>query len=146
MADYGSLQDHSDAVLALLYATSLTIYPSEDGGALTVPNGAPPPYVTVHTAVDRPNGGRLPTRSTRMRMRVYVHCVGADDIQARGLSDRIADVLLDVKPAIAGRNCFPIRHEGNREQPPREDESTGALLVTLTEIYRLETLPGVDGS
>jgi hypothetical protein len=146
MADYGSLQVEADAVLALLYATSLTIYPSEDGGAVTVPNGAAPPYVTVHFASERPLGGRLTTRSTRSRTRIYTHCVGADDIQARGVSDLVAGALLDVRPAIAGRTCFPIRHEGNREQPPREDESIGALLVTLTEIYRLETLPGVDGS
>lgn len=143
MADYGTLQSEADSVLALLYASTLDVYPSEDGGALTVPNGTPPPFLSVHFATTRPNGGRLPTRSTRTVTRIYCHCVGADDIQARGVSDLVAAALLDVKPVIAGRTCFPIRHESN--QPPREDESTGALLTTLTEVYRLETLPGVDG-
>jgi hypothetical protein len=145
MADYGLLQDHADAVLGLLYASDLTVYPSETGGAATVPNEAPPPFVSVHLAVYRPNGGRLTTRSTRMVARIYANCVGADDIQARGVSDLVAAALLDVRPTIAGRTCFPIRHE-TQQQPPREDESAGALLVTLTEIYRLESLPGVDGS
>lgn len=146
MADYGSLQDHADAVLDLLYASDLTVYPAETGGSTTVPDGAQPPFVSVHMAVDRPLGGRLTTRSTRLRMRIYAHCVGEDDIQARGVSDLVAEALLDKRPAIAGRSVFPIRHEGDRERPPREDESIGELTVTLTELYRIESLPGVDGS
>lgn len=142
--EYGLLQDHSDAVMDLLYASSLTVFPSEDGGAVIVPNGTPPPFVTAHTVVGRLNGNRLPTRSTRLLVRIHVHCTGVDDVQARGVSDLVAAALLDVRPVIAGRTCFPIRHES--QQPPREDESTGALLATLTEVYRLETLPGVDGS
>lgn len=146
MADYGSLQDHADGVLDLLYSIgpTLTVYPEATGGATTVPNGAEPPFVSVHLAADRPIGHSLSHRSTRMRARIYVHCVGADDIAARAVSDLVAGALLDQRPDIPGRTVFPIRHETDR--PPREDESTGDLLVTLTEVYRLETLPGVDGS
>lgn len=146
MADYGRLQDHADAVLELLRADDdLTVYPDEGGGATTVPNGAEPPYASVHLAVYRPEGGRLTTRSTRMVARIYVHCVGGDDIAARAVSDIVAGKLLDVRPGIAGRTCFPIRHESQQQQP-REDESAGDLTATLTEVYRLESLPGVDGS
>jgi hypothetical protein len=145
MADYGSLQDHADAFLALIDAEPLlTWYPAESSGANTLPNGAAPPFLTVHFVVDRPLGGRLTTRSTRMRMRAHCHCVGADDIAARAVSDLLAGAVLDRVPLITGRTCFPIRHETSH--PPREDESTGALTATLTEIYRLESLPGVDGS
>jgi hypothetical protein len=146
MADYGNLQDDADAVLDLLYAIgpTLSVYPAAGGGAVTVPNGTPPPYATVHFAVGRPLGGRLPARSTRQLTRIYVHCVGGDDIAARAVSVLVAGALLDVKPAITGRTCFPIRHESH--QPPREDESTGVLTVTLTEVYRLESLPGTGGS
>lgn len=146
MADYGYLQDHADAVLDLLRASDLVVYPAEVGGTVTVPDGASPPYVSVHFAAERPLGGRLTHRSTRMRMRIYCHCVGQTDIAARAVSDMVSEALLDQLVVIPGRSCYPIRHEGNREQPPREDESTGILTATLTEIYRLESDPGVDGS
>jgi len=145
MADYASLQDHADAVLALLRAQpDLTVYPPEGGGPNTVPNGALPPYVSVHIASDRPLGARLTMRSTRMRIRIYCHCVGADDIGARAVSDLVADVLLDAKVIIAGRSCYPIRSETGRD--PREDESTGQSFVTITDTYRLESDPGSTGS
>jgi hypothetical protein len=141
MADYGDFQDHVDAYLALLRAAAdLTVYPAIEGGTKTVPSVASPPYVAAHFAAERPSGGRLDMRSTRMVVRGYLHCVGASDIAARVVSGKVAAVLLDVRPVIAGRSCAPIRHETSRE--PRNDESTGALVATLTEVYRLETLPG----
>lgn len=145
MADYASLQDHATAVLELLRAqASLTVYPPEDGGPTIVPAHAVPPYVSVHMAADRPLGGRLDMRSTRFRMRIYCHCVGADDIGARAVSDLVADALLDKVVTIAGRSCYPIRSETGRD--PREDESTGRSVVTITDTYRLESDPGASGS
>lgn len=145
MADYGSLQDHADAVLALLRAEpDLTVYPDEDGGPTIVPRAATPPYVSVHLVADRPLGGRLDMRSTRMRVRIYTHSVGADDIGARAVADQVAAALLDVKVTITGRSCYPIRSDGGRD--PREDESTGRSVVTISETYRLESDPGTTGS
>jgi hypothetical protein len=146
MTEYGSLQEHADAYLDLLRGIGppLTVYPAEGGGVQTVPPGAEPPYVAAHFYGERPNGGRLTMGSTRMRLRAYLHCVGATDIAARAVSDLVASALLDVRPDIPGRSVYPIRHESSRE--PREDESIGALFSTLTEIYRLESNPGVDGS
>lgn len=145
MADYGTLQTHATAVLALLRAQpNLTVYPPETGGLSTVPEGASPPYVSVHVASDRPSGEKLDLRSTRMRVRIYCHCVGANDIAARAVSDKVADALLDVSPVINGRNCFPIRHEQSREPDP--EEPIAHTTVTITEVYRLESVPGRDGS
>lgn len=144
MADYGHLQDDANAILALLYATTLTVYPDEDGGLTIVPTGAVPPYVSVHFASVAALGGTLSHRSTRHATRVYCHCVGADDIAARAVSVAVRDALLDIVPTIAGRVCFPIRNEVGRD--PREDESTGAGRITITDTYRLESLPGASGS
>jgi len=145
MADYTTLQEHADAVLALLRAQlGLTVYPAADGGPTVVPPGAQPPYVSVHMAADRPLGGRLDMRSTRFRMRIYTHAVGRDDIAARAVSDMVADALLDVKVVIGGRSVYPIRSEVGRD--PREDESTGVGVITITETYRLESDPGPTGS
>lgn len=145
MSDYGQLQDHAEAVLALLYdQPDLTVYPAEAGGPELVPRGAQPPYVSVHIDADRPLGGRLTMRSTRMRVRIYCHCVGANDMAARAVDDLVAAALLDVRPVIAGRTVYPIRSEVGRD--PRADDSTGATVVTITSTYRLETDPGTDGS
>lgn len=132
-------------MLARLYdVVDLTVYPDEGGGLTMVPNGATPPYVSVHFVADRPLGGRLDMRSTRMRVRAICHCVGSDDIAARVVSDLVSGALLDVVPTIVGRVCYPIRSEVGGD--PRADESTNELVVTITDTYRLESDPGRDGS
>lgn len=144
MADYGSLQDHADAMLDLLYAADLTVYPAEDGGPSTVPVGASPPYVSVHFAGDRPYGERQDGRSTYLRIRAYAHCVGANDIAARAVCDLVAAAWLDVRVDIHGRSRDRIKFEQSREASTTEP--VAQTTVTITDIYVLETSPGVDGS
>lgn len=145
MSDYGDLQDHADAFLALLRGDSeLTVYPEADGGLETVPTGAQPPYVAVHFVADDALGGRLSHRSTRHRMRAICHCVGANDIAARAVRGMVTRAVLDVIPEIPGRSVYPIRSEPGAES--REDESTGRLVVTIPAMFRLESDPGVESS
>lgn len=145
---YGWLQDHAAAMLDLLYAydaDELVVYPAEGGGPTIVPRGTPPPFVSIHFAADRPLGGRLTMLSSRLRLRAYAHCVGANDIAARTVSDLVAAAWLDVRPVILGRTVYPIRSELSRDDP-RPDQSTGIQYVTITDTYRLETDNGVGGS
>ena len=136
-----SLAAHADAVLALLYAVpNLTVYPAQDNGPRVAPNGATPPYVTVHFAAQRPKDGRQTMRSTSMRVRIYAHCSGATDDSARIVADLVAGALLDSRPSIDGRSSCLISHETN--QPPRPDESTGRLVSTLTEVYMFQSEAG----
>lgn len=140
----GAAQDHANALLALLRADpGLTVYPKVNGAAGSgtglVPAGSTPPYVAVHVTTDRPLGETLDMRSIRVVVRAYCHCVGANPTAARAVADRVAAALLDVKPAVTGRTVWPIRHDAS--QPPRNDESTGALVVDLVDVYRLESLP-----
>jgi hypothetical protein len=145
MADYGTLQDHADVMLELLRDdVELVVYPAESGGPTIVPPGALPPYVSVHFVADTPLGGQLDHRSTRMRVRAYAHCVGANDIAARAVSDRVRTAWLDVRPVIDGRVVYPIRNEVGRD--PTANEATGAGTVVITDTYRLETTPGRGGS
>lgn len=145
MGNYGSLQDHADALLVLLYADDeLTTYPAPDGGPTTVPAEAEPPYVSVHFAADRPSGGRLDGKSTRLKVRAYVHCVGANDIAARAVCERVALSWLDVRVDIPGRTRERVKFEQSR--PPDSTEPVARTTVTITDIYTLETWPGVDGS
>lgn len=145
MADYGSLVDHAAPVMALLYGQAgVTTYPAVAGGPSTVPPGTAPPYRSVHIVADRPDGQRLNHLSTRFRARIYVHHVGASTRAARELSDLTAEVLLDVRPDVDGRSCYPIRHESS--QQPLVNEPVAQTAVTITDVYRLESDPGVDGS
>lgn len=146
MADYGDLDDHATAFMAYLYANNdLTVYPQVDGGATTVPAGTPPPYVVVQIVSDAiPDGGRMTHKSTRFRMRAYCQCVGANDVAARIVAGIVSRAVLDQRPEIEGRACFPIRQEISRE--PLSSDTTGATTVTITSVYRLESEPGVGGS
>lgn len=140
MADISTLQEHAAAVLALLYAEpDLTVYPTQDGSAQVVPNGAAPPYVSVHLSAIRGLGGRLDHRSTRIAVRIYCHCAGANDEAARKVSDLVAATLLDQRPVIAGRSVYPIRNEVSL--PPDTNDSAGRTVVTITDTYRLESQP-----
>lgn len=144
MADYGSEQDHADAMLALLRAEVATVYPAASGGPATVPNGAAPPYVSVHFVSEHLDNNNLTTLSTRTRTRAYAHCVGANDIAARAMAAKVRDAWLDVVPVITGRSVYPIRHEQTREAQPTEP--IAATTVTITVVYRLEDQPGRQGS
>lgn len=145
MADYGLVQDHADAFLAYLYAESdLTVYPAQGGGNTTVPAGTTPPYVVVQIVADRPDGQRLTHLSTRLRMRAYCQCVGENDKAARAVSDLVAAAVLDKRPVIDGRSVYPIRQDVGRD--PLSSDTTGSTIVTITDVYRLESEPGRDGS
>jgi hypothetical protein len=145
VTDIGYLQDHADAVLDLLRSVpALAVYEESDGGPTTVPPGVDPPYVTVHMVSARTIGPDLTMRSTRMSVRIYTHSVGLNDVAARAVSDLVAEALLDQKPYIDGRVVFPIRQEVGND--PREDESAGYLTSTITETWRLDTLPGSSSS
>lgn len=139
------LYEHAEAMLNLLRADSnLVVFPEEDGGPELVPPGTQPPYVSVHFSRDQSLGGRMSHRSTRMRLRAYAHCVGATEAAAQVIADRVSDAWLDVIPFVDGRVCYPIRSDPGAE--PNPDESTGSLVVTLTEVYRLESDLGSSGS
>lgn len=140
------LQEHADAWLQLLRDDpDLTVYPeADDPGDSTelVPPDAAAPYVVVHLSFDlAPGPSGLVPATSRVICRGYAHCVGANDIAARAVADRVARAWLDVEPVLPGRQCYPIRFEAFAGAP-RSDTSTGTPVVELTHVYRLETLPG----
>lgn len=146
MADYGDEQDDATAMLELLYAqTDVTTYPAEDGGPSTVPTNALPPYRSVHFATEHTaEGGSMTHLSTRTITRAFVHCVGANDIAARAMVRKTKEAWLDVRLDLPGRNAVRIKHEQTRDAQPTEP--VAKTTVTITTIYRLEHVPGVDGS
>lgn len=139
-----SFVDHADAVRPLLDDTVLTVYEVRDGGEQQVPNDAAPPYVAVHYTAQRALGPTLDATSNRMVLRIITHSVGATEAAAREVSDIVAGALLNARPYVDGRSVAPIRQDV--AQDPRSDETTGVSVITITEAWRLETLPGLSSS
>ena len=141
-----TIQLHAQAVLNLLDADNvplaLVVY---DG---VVPPGVDPktsPYVLVYFATvtpgatDAPDKVGLTGNSDVVQVDAYCHSVGGSGAAARIVATRVRAALLNVRPTITGRVCFPIRHVDN--QPPRRDEDTGSLVVDAVDVYRLTTVP-----
>lgn len=134
------IQAHANAVLALLDADDAPPALVVLDGA--VPDNVSPPYVLVYFGDSSPEGAdghSLTGTSDRFVMRIVAHCVGGNQIAARAVAQRVRAALLDVTPTVAGRQCFPIRHEDG--QPTQRDESTGVLVMDKVDVYRLESLP-----
>jgi hypothetical protein len=106
----------------------------------SVPDGAVPPYALVYPTVTWPDGTpaqALDGRSRTCVTRWYVHAAGATDQSARSVAGRIRQLLLNVRPVIAGRSCGLIDQEASA--PPVRDETTGVLVLDIAAIYRLTT-------
>lgn len=131
------IAEHANAVLALLDADDgpppLVVF---DG---VVPSGTDPPYVVCYFASEYSEALSLVGSSDRFAMRAIVHSIGANQAAARAVAGRVRAALLDVVPVIAGRTCFPIRHdEGYGAEP---DQPTTAIVFDIVDVYRLESVP-----
>lgn len=136
-----TVQAHAAALLALLDADNtppaLVVL---DGH---VPAGQQPPYVLVYLRGVSPEDAEsrsMAGPSERFVLTATCHSVGATAMAARVVAQRVRAALLDVRPTVAGRSCFPIRHEESVE--PQRDETTGVLLMDQVDVYRLESVPG----
>lgn len=138
------IQDHANAVLALLAADGLlTTY---DGRVPDPPAVPAKQYVLVYMSASTPDGTAEPDKvplsgdSDVLDLSIVCHCVGGDATAARAISGRVRALLLNVRVVISGRACFPIRwREG---QPPQRDETTGRLVMDQVDVYGLKTVPG----
>jgi hypothetical protein len=140
------VQDLADAFLALVESAigspSLVVL---DG---KVPSGTEPPYALVYFYIETPDGLAAPDAvsltfdSDVIDAWAYVHCVGADPQaarSARAVSGRVRTAVLNRRLVVAGRSCFPIRHDSG--QPPRRDEDAGPAVMDLVDVYRFRSVP-----
>ena len=135
-----TVREHADALLALARGAG-------PGTAMTVldganPDDAVPPYVLVYFAdgdPEEPESRPLNGRPDRYVLRGIFHLVGGNAAATRALGDKLRARLLNVVPAVVGRQCFPVRREDSI--PPQRDESTGSLVMDRVDIYRLESEP-----
>lgn len=138
------VQDHADAVLALLAADAqLTVY---DGAVPRPPAVAAVRYALVYLYAETPGADaepdkvRLSMNSDVIHMRINVHCVGESAMAARAISGRVRFRLQNVIPAVTGRTCFPI--EWVDGQAPQRNEEVLSLSMDQVDVYSLKTVPG----
>jgi len=106
----------------------------------SVPDGATRPYALVYPVVSWPygrDGDALDGKTGTCETRWYIHCAGETDQSARSVAGRVRQLLLNVRPTIAGRSCGLIRQEA--APPAVRDETTGATVLDLVGVYLLVT-------
>lgn len=135
------IDEHAAAVLALLDADNavpaLVVYDGKvPTGGITSPT---PPYVLAYFSGAWPDLTFTSVTLT-FQLRITLHCVGGNAQAARMVSDRGRAALLDVRPTIAGRSCYPIRWD--LSLPPRRDETTGSMVMDQVDEYVLSSIPG----
>lgn len=137
------IAQHAAAMLALLDGDNadppLVVHP---GAVARTTPPALPPYVVVYfadTDPEDPDSRPLDGLPQRFIQRAYAHSVGENEAACLAVADRVRAAWLNVVPNIAGRNCFPIRREDG--QPVTRDESTGVLVMSKADVYRLESEP-----
>jgi hypothetical protein len=133
-------QQHADAILGLLRTALVNpVLPVHDGEVPKEPETPELPYVLVYLYTTRPDGTSLKNESDRAVTQAILHCAGANAVAARAVAGRVADAILDVKPTIPGRVCWPIRDDGSL--PPDRDDTTGHPVMDQIVNYRLESVP-----
>lgn len=140
MADLSD-QTHVDALLNLLRADAgLTTYPDAEG---FVPDARPDHYVRVYAAIERlPDAvqNNLNGLALAWTTYTYCHCVGPNEYSAGAVAMRVRAALLNVRPAIAGRNCGIVR-QAAAPPPTRREEQAGVPVFDKIDVYRFTSTP-----
>lgn len=125
---------HVTAVLTLLDAVpNLTTY---DG---LVPARPVLPYAVVWPDSGRAERSSILAASNVVASEMYVTCVGSSREQAQWVAEKVDAALLDVRPTITGRSCWPIEQVLTR--PVQRDDDVDPPLVYAVNVYRLASIP-----
>lgn len=135
----------ADEILALLRALPVT------GGTLKVHDakvpdtGGEPPYALAYFTMTTPSADGSPGTvdltldSQTIDLTLYLHNVAGNAAAARAVQWKTRTALTNARVTVAGRRCFPVRQID--DAPAVKDETTGKLIVDLTDVYRLRSIP-----
>lgn len=130
----------ADELLVRLRALpNLTVY---DG---KVDDGATLPYAVAYFTMTTASGDAAPGAvdltldSQTIDLTLYLHNVAGNGAAARVVQWKTRTALVNARLTVAGRRCWPVRQID--DAPAVRDESTGKLIVDLTDVYRLRTFP-----
>jgi hypothetical protein len=131
-------EDHAQVAKALLEANPVLtgkVFRSK------VPDPTPAlPWVLLYTRVAFPRDG-IGTSITAVQgtitTTVTCHCAAESEAAAFAIRAQVRTSLLNVRPAISGRNCGPIKEAD--AQDPIPDESLGQLIEDAVVVFDFST-------
>lgn len=100
---------------------------------------APERYASVWPSIGGRGAERLDLHSIQITPSFTVHSVGTTPEQARWVGDRVMFQVLDVRPDILGRSCWPIRLTAS--QPVREDDNLHPGLWYQVDVFEFTSTP-----
>lgn len=136
---------HADAFLGLLHAALDPVPISVFDGKVPdpLPDIKANPWVIVYFDPGWPTDGAanaLDGKSVTYVLHGYCHCVAGSMAGVRAVTGQVRAALLNVRPTVAGRACWPIRWSAG--QPANPDETLGQLVMDKVDVYELMTGPG----
>lgn len=113
------IRAHRNAVVQRLTSAGLTVYtPGE------APEGSSG-YVVVYTDTGRGEQSReTDAAQSRKTFTYLIHWVGESEEQALWLAEKGIAALVGWPPTVAGRTCFPMKHEASQRVSPDPDFPT----------------------
>jgi hypothetical protein len=135
---------HADAVLALLTGALNPAIAVYDGKVPDpTPNVATNPWVLVYFDPGWPVDGAansLDGNAVTYRLTLFTHSIAASAPAARAVAGQVRAALLNVRPVISGRSCWPIRWDDGT--PTSLDETLGFPVMDKVDVWKLQTAPG----
>jgi hypothetical protein len=135
---------HADAVLALLTGALNPAIAVYDGKVRDpTPNVATNPWVLVYFDPGWPVDGAansLDGTAVTYRLTFFTHSIAASAPSARAVAGQVRAALLNVRPVISGRSCWPIRWDDGT--PASLDETLGFPVMDKVDVWKLQTAPG----
>jgi hypothetical protein len=126
------IRAHHRAVLTLL-GDAVTVYVSRAA------NDATMPYVVLHPDQGQADTTSYEGRSDWRSWRYTTTCVGSTPEQAGWAAERVEANLLDIRPAVAGRTCTPIRKEA--PIPVDRDEDVQPPVYIARDVWVFSSVP-----
>lgn len=134
---------HKRYMFNLLDADNISPALVVQDGAVT--DGVTPPYVVCYFSMRTPRGEDIPQdvsldrQSDVIITTGYFHSIGGDQDASISVAGRVRRALLAVEPVIAGRVCYPIKHDDN--VPTDRDESDAGTAYDTVDVYSFKSLP-----
>jgi hypothetical protein len=73
-------------------------------------------------------------------LQVWCHSTAGSGAGARAIAGQVRAALLNVRPTISGRSCWPIRKTDG--SPMGRDETLGIPVMSKVDVFELKTAPG----
>jgi hypothetical protein len=136
---------HADAVLGLLHAALDPVPISVFDGKVPdpTPKVATNPWVLVYFNPGWPVDGKansLDGTATTYQLTFFTHSIGATAAAARAVAGQVRAALLNVRPIVTGRSCWPIRWDDG--SPTDRNEDLGFPVMDKVDVWKLQTAPG----